>query len=367
MARTLFVAANGQHVGKTTVTLGLAANLQALGHRVGYCKPVGHQYVTVDGVRADKDAVLFGGVLGFELNPQLHSPVILGDGLTADFIHDPSSFHFQEDILRAHQQLAVQYDVVIHEGTGHPGVGSVVDISNARVARMLNADVLLVSEGGIGSTVDRLSLSAALFRQENARLVGVIINKVRADKMDKVRELLDKRLGELGLPVVGYIPFDKTLSYPILDTIKNVLKGRVIFNEDRLINRVENIMSGSLIDTDGLPVDQNNLLVVSYKRFDEAMTKVQRLSAQAGLDRSPLCGVLVTGDGRQENFFNPNDFSDEYFRVHRIPLITTTLDTLGSVIQINRLEVKINPKTPWKVHRAIEMVRDHLPVASILS
>ena len=41
--------------------------------------------------------------------------------------------------------------MVVYEGTGHPGVGSVVDLSNAEVARQLESEVILVLEGGIGN------------------------------------------------------------------------------------------------------------------------------------------------------------------------------------------------------------------------
>ena len=61
----IYVAATGQHVGKTTSTLGIVSNLKEKGFTTGYCKPVGQQYMTVDGKIADKDAVLFARVVGF--------------------------------------------------------------------------------------------------------------------------------------------------------------------------------------------------------------------------------------------------------------------------------------------------------------
>jgi len=82
----IFVAATGQHVGKTTSTLGLVSNLQAMGYKTGYCKPLGQKHVTVDGVRADKDALLFSKFIQFSIDPDIHSPVILSQGITKKFI-----------------------------------------------------------------------------------------------------------------------------------------------------------------------------------------------------------------------------------------------------------------------------------------
>lgn len=42
---------------------------------------------------------------------------------------------------------------------GHVGVGSVVGLSNARVARELGLEIVLVANGGLGSTFDELELN----------------------------------------------------------------------------------------------------------------------------------------------------------------------------------------------------------------
>ncbi len=45
------------------------------------------------------------------------------------------------------------------EGTGHTGVGSIVNVNNARVAAALGLDMLLIANGGIGSAFDDLALN----------------------------------------------------------------------------------------------------------------------------------------------------------------------------------------------------------------
>jgi BioD-like phosphotransacetylase family protein len=57
--RHLLVLSTGQHVGKTTVSLGIVQHLQAKfrgsDRKVAYCKPVGQQHVPVGGgLRVDK-------------------------------------------------------------------------------------------------------------------------------------------------------------------------------------------------------------------------------------------------------------------------------------------------------------------------
>ncbi len=365
--RNIFIAATGQHVGKTTATLGLVANFRQRGFVTGYCKPMGQKYVELDnGEVADKDAVLFAQTLGFEMVPRIHSPVIILPGLTRQYIADPSQFDIRGRIQYAADYLEENCDIVVYEGTGHPGVGSVVDMSNAQVAKMLGSGVLMIVEGGIGNTIDRMNMSLALFREEGVPILGVLVNKVREDKFEDVEYHLRKRLYKMGIPLIGVLPYDPTLSFPIMEAVNQAVDGKVILNEHRLSNKVEEIIAGSLIDTEEFNTFQNLLLVVSYRRLDEAMQKVITISKEKKLQQPMLSGVIVTSDGRYAPWHEQAALRHPYFSEYEIPVISTTLDTYGSVVKISRIEVKINNRTPWKVERAIEMLNSHVDVDDLI-
>ncbi len=363
----IFVAATGQHVGKTTSTLGLVVNLYDKGFKVGYCKPVGQKFEDIDGLIADKDAVLFSNFLHFSMNPDLHSPVIIGPGVTKRYLEDKTQFDFERRILDAAYQLENEYDLVVYEGTGHPGVGTVVDLSNAKVAKMLGCGVVMIVEGGIGNTIDRLEMSLALFRQENVPILGVIVNKVYVEKKEEIEYYLQKWLTAKGIPLLGVLPYDKSLSFPIMETINQAVDGTVVLNENCLGNRVEEIVAGSLIDVEEFTTFKNILLVVSYRRLDEAMYKIEEIQRLKDLPTSPLSGVIVTSEGRHPHGVERTDFTNQYLLDNRIPVINTTLDTYGSVVKISRIEVKINNKTPWKIKRAEELIRAHVDMDALLA
>ncbi|MGB0432247.1 MAG: AAA family ATPase [Bacteroidia bacterium] len=175
--KKLYVAATGQHVGKTTSTLGLVYALRKIGHDVGYCKPVGQEFVDLGTLKADKDALLFSNFMDFQLDASIHSPVILGRGATSAYLDDPKDFDYDKDIMHATSILENNHETVVYEGTGHPGVGSVVNLSNADVAKMLDAKVIMVVKGGIGNTIDKLQMALSVFREKNVPVVGVIVNK----------------------------------------------------------------------------------------------------------------------------------------------------------------------------------------------
>ncbi len=88
----------------------------------------------------------------------------------------------REDQFKAMQEsyetVAKVSDAVILEGTGHTGVGSVVDLNNAQVAKRLNADMILVANGGLGSAYDDLALNYLMCQRWGVKVIGIILNKV---------------------------------------------------------------------------------------------------------------------------------------------------------------------------------------------
>lgn len=358
--KSIYVAATSQHVGKTTSTLGLVATFMKKGLKVGYCKPVGQKSLNYKNVEVDKDAVLFSDLMNFQIHSDIHSPVILGKGATAAFIDTPEQFNYEEKISFAAKHLEQENELVIYEGTGHPGVGSIVNLSNADVAKMTNAGVIMVVEGGIGSTIDMLSLCISKFQLEDVPIIGVIINKVKPDKIDKVKYYVGKYLASQGLPLLGVLPYDKSLAFPLITTVARAIRGNIEYNKEKSDNKVAEILPGSLINLQEFKNPKDSLLVVAADRLDVALKRVNTLSKILNLEKSPLSGIVATGKGEI------NDNSLAYIMEHQIPVIRTNLDTFGSVLKISRIEVKINLSTPWKVKRAIELIKENVNTEALL-
>ena len=358
--KNIYVAATSQHIGKTTSTLGIVSAFMKKGLKVGYCKPVGQKFLDIQNLRVDKDTILFADLINFEMIPEIHSPVILGKGATEVYLDNPEKYPLDEKILKAEKVLSVTNDIVIYEGTGHPGVGSVADLSNARVAKLLNAGVVIIVEGGIGNTIDLLNLSASLFREQEVPIIGVIINKVIPEKANKVRKYVKKWLDKKGLPLLGILPYDKTLAYPLIKTIAHSVEGTITYNVDQADNKIENILAGSLIDLKELRSSEDLLLVVSTRALNDAINKIKSISVSVGFTHSPLSGIVATGQG-------VIDFSTlNYIEEFKIPLIRTDLDTYGSVIKISNIEVKINRSTAWKIYKAIRLIEDNVNLEKLL-
>ena len=133
-------------------------------------KPVGQQHVPVGakGIRVDKDVQLMKEYFGLNhLRYEDMSPVlVLLETTRSRFIDgevssDDQTLKIQDAVKRVQETS----DVLIYEGTGPSGVGAIIDdASNADVARRLDADVVLVANGGIGSAFDELEMNRARSR-----------------------------------------------------------------------------------------------------------------------------------------------------------------------------------------------------------
>lgn len=211
--QTIFVLGTDRDIGKTVTCIGIIAKLLSAEHghsidEIGYIKPVGQQTVTVlggDGVpiEADKDAVLITSLMGIEGDGyDTMSPVVLRGGVTASFIDEAASGDAEkgrevllERIREAYEHVASGKEIVLVEGTGQPGVGSVMGISNGDVINALRemgvpVFVIVVTGGGIGSAIDQVFPHLMALDHLGTRVDGLIINGVYPSKMDKIRHYL---------------------------------------------------------------------------------------------------------------------------------------------------------------------------------
>ncbi|MEN9841788.1 MAG: hypothetical protein RL376_1588, partial [Verrucomicrobiota bacterium] len=228
VTKRVFVAATRMNDGKTTTCLGLYGALQSRYPRVGFIKPVGQRFVEVHGQKIDEDSVLLDSIFQVRVPIESMSPVAIDSTFTRRFLENPEALlpSLEDRICRAFDRVSWEKDFTIIEGTGHAGVGSVFDLSNARVAKLLGAKVLLVSPGGIGRPIDELALNKSLFDQHGVEVVGAILNKVEPDKMEMVREYAGRGLARLGIPLLGVLPTLPALSAPNLAQIAEEIGGK---------------------------------------------------------------------------------------------------------------------------------------------
>ena len=229
----VFIAGERQHAGKTVTSLGIISALtnHIDPEDIGYFKPVGQEMVTLpSGERIDKDVRIIKEFTGLIMPDMgMLSPVRVVSGVTREYIKSNNAraitAAFEESIHKTLKSLSDK-KLIIAEGTGHPGVGSVVGLSNARVANLLDAKILYLVGGGIGRTLDELEVDLSYFSHHHSRVAGVLFNKVLPDKVDMMKDVLtedalDRIFPEWNpsLKVYGYMPQVKYLNNPSMHLI----------------------------------------------------------------------------------------------------------------------------------------------------
>ena len=358
--KKIFIAATRQNDGKTTVSLGLFSALRKRDSSIQYMKPVGQQYRIIDDNKIDKDAVLFQKTFGLnQKNLPLMSPVASPRGFTEAYINEPHYDTLSNQILQANNTLCSDSNTILYEGTGHAGVGSVFDLSNATVADLLKTPVIIVSIGGIGKAIDEIMLNVDVFKQLNVPILGVIINKVLPEKYEKINTVVRKGLNRLGLDVLGVIPLNQQLTYPTISSIIDELKPTVLSISDNGENNIiEKFMIGDMMPHDALDhISKNTLMIVPGNR--------------EGLVLTALCENLVTKSNHLvsgivfTNGIKPHSKILDLLKTSNIPLFMVKEDAFSVATKINHMIVKIRIEDKNKISIAESMVDKFVDIDKI--
>lgn len=356
----LYVSATQQHDGKTTTSLGLFKSFQKLGKRVHFIKPVGQRYMVKDGHKIDEDAVLMQHVFGEDVSLAAMSPVAVPRGFTAEYIfnRDPKSLYDQIDAAVAEVDRDV--DVTIVEGTGHAGVGSVFDASNADVARHLGAKAIIVSGGGIGRCIDEICLNRALFEQAGVPVVGTIINKVLENKYEKINRAVRQGLKNKGLECFGVVPYVPELTYPTIGQLREELDLTVLCGEDHLENRAESVIVAAMGPVNTISFIKSGTLVITPgDRVDNILISLAAHFTSQD-DAPSVSGILLSGG------FIPHFTILNLLKQAGVPVLSCSEDTYSISAKIQKFVVKIGVHDADKVNQVFGLVSEYVDCEAIL-
>ncbi|MFL5775420.1 MAG: phosphotransacetylase family protein [Chloroflexota bacterium] len=270
--RQLYLAATGQNRGKTTASLGLFDGFQRTGLRTAFMKPVGQRTVIDHGMPADEDAVLMHEVFDLAADYANMSPVHIPRGFTKAYIAGEVVEDLGATIREAHAAYH-DHEILLVEGTGHAGVGAVIGLSNAVVARMLGTPAVIISEGGVGRPIDEIVLNASLFRASGVEVAGAIVNKVDLEAQPGIGTVLERGLAKHGIPLLGVLPVRPILSNPTLGMILEGVHGETIHPGPDLDRVIEGVAIGAMEAGHMLErVGPGTLVIVPGDREDVILT-----------------------------------------------------------------------------------------------
>jgi BioD-like phosphotransacetylase family protein len=355
----IFVGATRMDDGKTTTSVGLFAALQHRFPRIGFIKPVGQRFVEIEGAKIDEDTVLINDTYHPHTPLKAMSPIAVEPDFTRRYLSGGITHQLHDRVRTAFDIAAWEKDFVIIEGTGHAGVGSVFDLSNATVAKLLKSKVIIVSRAGIGRPIDEISLNLALFEKQGVEVIGAIINKVNPEKMAMLKEYATLGLAKLGLPLLGMIPMHTELYKPTVNQACLRLKGEFIAGAQHKRRRISHIGVGAMSCRNAERLLQPGTLIITPGDREDLLTMILEEDAKAGY-RGHLAGVVLT-DG-----ILPPESMMQLIRERSIPFISTTADISNATTAIGHMTVKTEVGDREKIGVIQKLVQEHVQVDRII-
>ena len=359
--KRIFIAATRMNDGKTTTSLALFAALRNLTPNVGFIKPIGQRCVEVEGgQKVDEDSVLLERIFDVQVPIDAMSPIAVHRTFTREFWDDPQRKQAAiiDKMCRAFDCAADGKEYIIVEGTGHAGVGSVFTLSNAEVAKRLQAKVIIVASGGIGRPIDEIALNHALFAQAGVEVIGAIINKVRPDKLDTVKHYNRIALQQMGIPLLGCIPVEQKLSIPKLNQVVNEVKGRWLNGQKYgATERVEQVIIGAMAAKGLVELLQRGSLIITPGDREDII--LGAIAAEGIAGEKVISGIILTRN------VQPHPRLMQMIAKTQIPVAICDNDSYFVASKINKMTVKTQPSDIDKIPIIKNLVSEHVDLNAI--
>lgn len=356
----IYIAATRQNDGKTIVSLGLLRALKKRLKNVGYMKPVGQQYCVIKGQKIDKDAVLMDKIFKFKNKLKDMSPIAIPKGFTENYILRGNSSLLKNKVKRAYNEIAKKNKFVLIEGTGHAGVGSVFDMSNAVVASLVEAKVIIVSCGGVGKPIDEIMLNRAQFDKHGVEVLGVIVNKIRKSKYKKIAPLIRKGLARKNVEVLGAIPFEQVLSNPTVSELLEDLKGDLICGHGGLNRVVEHFVIGDGVAYQALDYFSGGTLLICPGNREDVIFSALSGWVLGLTNKYHLSGIIATYGKKP-----PKKIIDVIDRAN-IPLILVKEDSFNTARAISSMIFKLRAEDKPKIQKTEALIEKYVDIDRII-
>ena len=225
-AKPIMVQGTMSGAGKSLLAAGLCRIFAQDGYRVAPFKSQNmalNSSITAEGAEMGRAQVVQAEAAGIPpeaaMNPILLKPTndtgsqVIVNGRAIGTMSARDYFAYKHnlvpDIMKAYDDLASRFDIIVIEGAGSPAEVNLKDddIVNMGMARMAKSPVLLAGDIDRGGVFAQLLGTLMLLEDdERAMVKGLIVNKFRGDKtiLDPGLDILRERSG---IPIAGVVPY----------------------------------------------------------------------------------------------------------------------------------------------------------------
>lgn len=321
------------------------------GLSVGYMKPKGTRLQSSVGKTLDRDPMLAREVLGIEaemheLEPIVYSPTFVDQAVAGK--EEPGEL--RENVRVNFEELAKDRDLMVVEGGGKYTTGGIVDLTDADVAEVVDAEVVVVAEFHESGDLDDV---LAAVDAVGDQLLGVLFNAVHDADFDRVENTVAPFLEGRGVPVVGVLPREREIAGVTVPALVEELNAtRLTDVEDDVL--IERFLVGAMSGESSLR---------QFRRTKDAVviTGGDRPEVQNAALESPGVNCLLLTGGLEPPATILSKAEDR-----GVPVLVVDTDALTTINEVEKLIQRGRAPDEEMVELVAELLRNHADVDELI-
>jgi BioD-like phosphotransacetylase family protein len=341
----VIIASMRKSAGKTSTIVGITA---AAKKRIAYAKPFGERMLYRKKRLWDYDSSLISALFGLKEDPV---------DMSIGFDHSKLRYMYDEEgtrkkLMENIGNVANDRDVLFIEGGRDLSYGISVHLDTLSLAKYTGGKLFIVVSGDDDSILDDL-----LFLKRHVNLAGINLNGILVNKVQNREEFLNTHLPairEMGIPVLGVIPYQSELTYFTVSYLSERLFAKVLCGEGGLNRVVKNILIGAwsanVFLQNPLFKKENKLVITGGDRTDMILASLE----------SDTSGIILTN-----NILPPSNIISKASE-RNIPLLMVFSDTYQTAKQIEGLEPLLTKDDGEKVEILKGLFQKHVDMKEIL-
>ncbi|PKL39995.1 MAG: hypothetical protein CVV44_07185 [Spirochaetae bacterium HGW-Spirochaetae-1] len=343
--KTITIASAREGAGKTSIIVGLATSL---GKAYGYMKPFGDRLIYKRKRNWDYDANLMVNILGIDEDPETIS---LGfNHSKLKYVYDEA--RMKETVVSMAANIGKGKDLLFVEGGRDLTYGASVHLDSLSIHQYVGGKLIIVYSGDDDQILDDITHLHSNINLKDVDFAGIIINNVH--DVDDFENSHSKVITDMGIPILGIIPFREQLTYFSVNFLSEKLFAKVIAGEKGLSNIVKNIFVGAMSTGESLrnPLfnKENKLLITSGDRSDMILAALE----------SDTVGIVLTN-----NLLPPSNIIARATEKN-VPLLLVSTDTFQVSKQIDRMEALLTPDNEERIKFISQLVTKYVRVEDII-
>lgn len=353
--KKIVVSSMRSNAGKTSIMAGIVSLIKD--KKFAYAKPLGDRLIYRKKRSWDYDASLMVNLLKREGELESHY-----EKITLGFDHSRLRYMYdQEGIKKALSDIVTDIggknDVLFIESGKDLASGAYLNLDPVSITKYVDGSLVIVVSGDSDSVLDDVKFIEKYVKTEDVKFGGVIINKI--NDIEEFETSCAPSIKEMGIDVIGVIPYQAQLTYFTLDFLAEKLLARVLAGEDNLRKVVKNIIIGtpSVAAADKQPLtakqglrEEKQLMITGGDRSDTILAALERDTA----------GIILTND------IVPHQNIISRANERGIPVLLVGMDTFKTAKTIDDMEALLRKEDTEKIKILSQLIEKHTRVKDFL-